>query len=107
MTASWLRICLSRWATELHCQKQDVVQHHSTHMFHHHLLYSTSTVCFAQVPGRYGERAGGYCRVKAELMPRRGDNTGACSGVRILLKWLGVHGFFWPSGCLNGQNAIR
>jgi large subunit ribosomal protein L17 len=30
---------------------------------------------FEQVPARYGERNGGYCRVKAEIRPRRGDNT--------------------------------
>eukprot|EP00887_Chlorella_sp_A99_P002263 scaffold10.g2263.t1 len=30
---------------------------------------------FEQVPSRYSERNGGYCRVKAELMPRRGDNA--------------------------------
>lgn len=29
----------------------------------------------AQVPARYGDRNGGYCRVKAEIQPRRGDNT--------------------------------
>lgn len=28
-----------------------------------------------QVPSRYGERNGGYCRVKAEVQPRRGDNV--------------------------------
>lgn len=28
-----------------------------------------------QVPARYGDRNGGYCRVKAEIQPRRGDNT--------------------------------
>lgn len=28
-----------------------------------------------QVPTRYGDRNGGYCRVKAEIQPRRGDNT--------------------------------
>lgn len=28
-----------------------------------------------QVPARYGDRNGGYCRVKADIQPRRGDNT--------------------------------
>ena len=28
-----------------------------------------------QVPTRYGDREGGYCRVKAEVQRRRGDNT--------------------------------
>lgn len=28
-----------------------------------------------QVPARYGGRDGGYCRVKAEVQPRRGDNV--------------------------------
>ena len=28
-----------------------------------------------QVPARYAERPGGYCRVKAEIQPRRGDNV--------------------------------
>ena len=30
---------------------------------------------FEQVPSRYGERNGGYCRVKTELQKRRGDNA--------------------------------
>ncbi|EFN54072.1 hypothetical protein CHLNCDRAFT_56243 [Chlorella variabilis] len=30
---------------------------------------------FEQVPTRYGERNGGYCRVQAVVQPRRGDNT--------------------------------
>lgn len=29
----------------------------------------------SQVPTRYGERNGGYCRVQAVVQPRRGDNT--------------------------------
>lgn len=28
-----------------------------------------------QAPARYADRNGGYCRVKAEIQPRRGDNT--------------------------------
>ena len=28
---------------------------------------------FDEVPKRYGDRAGGYCRVIAEPQPRRGD----------------------------------
>jgi ribosomal protein L17 len=27
------------------------------------------------VPTRYADRAGGYCRVKPEIQPRRGDNV--------------------------------
>ena len=27
------------------------------------------------MPTRYGERNGGYCRVKALIQPRRGDNV--------------------------------
>ncbi|KAL4429016.1 hypothetical protein ABPG77_006055 [Micractinium sp. CCAP 211/92] len=30
---------------------------------------------FEQAPARYADRNGGYCRVKAEIQPRRGDNT--------------------------------
>jgi large subunit ribosomal protein L17 len=30
---------------------------------------------FEQVPSRYGERNGGYCRVKTEIQRRRGDNA--------------------------------
>lgn len=30
---------------------------------------------FEQVPDRYGERDGGYCRVKSEIQKRRGDNA--------------------------------
>jgi len=30
---------------------------------------------FEQVPGRYGDRNGGYCRVKNEIQRRRGDNA--------------------------------
>lgn len=30
---------------------------------------------FEQVPDRYGERNGGYCRVKTEVQKRRGDNA--------------------------------
>jgi large subunit ribosomal protein L17 len=30
---------------------------------------------FDSAPARYGERQGGYCRVKKEDMPRRGDNA--------------------------------
>jgi ribosomal protein L17 len=30
---------------------------------------------FEQVPSRYGDRNGGYCRVKAEIQKRRGDNA--------------------------------
>ena len=32
---------------------------------------------FEQVPTRYGERNGGYCRVAPEVQRRRGDNAGA------------------------------
>ena len=34
-----------------------------------------SPTCLVQVPTRYNERNGGYCRVKAEIQPRRGDNV--------------------------------
>ena len=30
---------------------------------------------FEQVPERYGERQGGYCRLLRDPMPRRGDNA--------------------------------
>ncbi len=30
---------------------------------------------FEEAPQRYADRTSGYCRVKAELLPRRGDNT--------------------------------
>ena len=30
---------------------------------------------FEQVPARYNERNGGYCRVKTEIQKRRGDNA--------------------------------
>ena len=30
---------------------------------------------FEQVPARYAERNGGYCRVKTEVQRRRGDNA--------------------------------
>lgn len=30
---------------------------------------------FENAPSRYGERNGGYCRVKTELVRRRGDNA--------------------------------
>jgi len=30
---------------------------------------------FEQVPARYNDRNGGYCRVKTEIQKRRGDNA--------------------------------
>lgn len=30
---------------------------------------------FEQVPSRYGDRNGGYCRVQTEIQKRRGDNA--------------------------------
>eukprot|EP01041_Mallomonas_annulata_P003177 gene3177-6268_t len=40
-------------------------------------LYDKDLVAslFEQVPTRYGERNGGYCRVIKEDLPRRGDNA--------------------------------
>lgn len=37
--------------------------------------HSTAAASNLQAPARYADRNGGYCRVKAEIQPRRGDNT--------------------------------